>query len=141
MSIIAFDPGTKRIGVAVSESGIIATAVGYIKNGDNTGNEIIKLLNKYNPEKIIVGRPLNMDGTKSRTAGFADELEKKLRVLAGGAEVIPWDERLTSKQAESILIEGDMSRKKRKQTVDKVAAAIILQNYIDSSKAKNNGKQ
>jgi len=137
MKILAFDAGTKRIGVAVSdETATIAVPVGYIANDGTLDDEISKLISENNPEKIVVGKPLSMSGKENTMTGFADMLHEKLKSLAGEREVVMWDERLTSVQAEKAMIKGGVRRKKRKQLVDKVAAAIILQSYLDYLKMR-----
>ncbi|MBN4074527.1 Holliday junction resolvase RuvX, partial [bacterium AH-315-E09] len=84
-------------------------------------------------DKIVIGLPKNMNGSigpqGEKTLEFANRIKKRFR-----AEVIMWDERLTTKAAERMLIEADVSRKKRKTVIDKVAATYILQGYLDSVK-------
>jgi putative holliday junction resolvase len=137
MRILAFDPGTKRIGVAVSdETMLIATPVGFIKNNDRLEFEIKALAEKYNPAQIVIGKPVHMDGTPSRQTAFADEFTEAVKKALPSAEIVLRDERLTSVEAEGLLIQGDVSRKKRKQLVDKVAAGLILQGYLDFLRQK-----
>lgn len=137
MRILGFDPGTKRIGVAVSdETLLIATPIGYIKNDARLEVELKKLLDKYKPERLVVGKPVHLDGTPSKQTAFADEFAAKLAAAAPGIEIIPRDERLTSADAEELLIQGNVSRKKRKELIDKVAAGLILQGYLDSIRRK-----
>jgi len=131
--ILSLDFGEKRIGVAVSDAlNIIAQSVGTIerKGIKNDFKKIGELVKEYEAEKIIVGLPLNMDGTEGKSANlamdFVKELKKEVRV-----EVEMLDERLTTAQGERIFLEADMSRKKRKQNLDKIAAQLILQNYLD----------
>ena len=131
--ILALDFGEKRIGVAVSDPlNIIAQSVGVIerKGIKKDLKKVGELVKEYEAEKIIVGLPLNMDGTEGKSANramdFVKELKKEIQV-----EVEMLDERLTTAQGERVFLEADMSRKKRKQNLDKIAAQLILQNYLD----------
>jgi len=137
--ILALDFGEKRIGVAVSDSlNIIAQSVGTIerKGIKNDLKKIAELVKEYEAGKMIVGLPLNMDGTEgksaSRAINFVNDLRKEIQI-----EVEMLDERLTTAQGERVFLEADMSRKKRKQNLDKIAAQLILQNYLDSHVQKN----
>jgi len=131
--ILALDFGEKRIGVAVSDAlNIIAQSVGTIerKGIKNDLKKIQELVREYDASRLIVGLPLNMNGTKGKSAdsaiGFVDEIKKEIQV-----EVEMMDERLTTAQGERILLEADVSRKNRKKNLDKIAAQLILQNYLD----------
>ena len=133
MSVLGLDYGEKRIGVAVSDPMyIIALSVGYIDNTEDDGviDKIKELICEHKVEKIIVGLPIRWDGKDSaqteKTRVFIAELEDKLDV-----PVEAFDERFTTKTAQQALISGGMSRKKRKQKVDKIAAQIMLQNYMN----------
>lgn len=131
--ILSLDFGEKRIGVAVSDPlNIIAQSVGTIerKGTKNDLQKVGELVREYEAGKLIVGLPLNMDGTEGKSANramdFVKELKKAIKV-----EVEMLDERLTTAQGERIFLEADMSRKKRKENLDKIAAQLILQNYLD----------
>ena len=82
-------------------------------------------------ELIVMGLPRNMDGTEGEKAKAARRLAEKLQESLG-VRVVLWDERLSTRAAEQTLLEADMSRRRRKQVVDKIAAAYILQGYLDS---------
>ena len=138
MRIMGIDFGTKRVGIAVSdELLLIAHGMTSLNRKDLKSDmeEIARLAQANGVEEIIVGLPLNMDGTYSaktkEAIEFMDQLSKVVTV-----PVKTWDERLTSMQAERVLLEADMSRAKRKKLTDKLAAQIILQSYIDSKKTK-----
>ena len=138
MRIMGIDFGTKRVGIAVSdELLLIAHGMTSLNRKDLKSDmeEIARLAQANGVEEIIVGLPLNMDGTYSaktkEAIEFMDQLSKVVTV-----PVKTWDERLTSRQAERVLLEADMSRAKRKKLTDKLAAQIILQSYIDSKKTK-----
>ena len=135
MRLIGFDAGTKRIGIAVSDESLtIATGVGFIENNEGLPAKLEELKEEYGTNHAVVGKPLNMNGTENPKTTFATELVGKLE--SSGFEVKMWDERLTSVQAERILIKADVKRKKRKKKIDQVAAAIMLQNYLDYLKAR-----
>ena len=132
--ILALDFGEKRIGVAVSDGlNITAQSVGVIerKGIKNDIKKIQGLAQEYKAEKLIVGLPLNMNGTEGKSANlaidFANELKKEI-----GINVEMVDERLTTAQGERMFLDADLSRKKRKKNIDKIAAQLILQNYLDS---------
>lgn len=134
--IMSLDVGTKRIGVAMSDE-LLITAQGldtiYHKDLKSDLDKISALINSNNVSEIVVGLPLNMDGSYSaktrEIVGFVDELSKATNI-----PVKTWDERLTSMQAERVLLEADVSWGKRKKVTDKLAAQIILQSYLDSRK-------
>ena len=132
--ILALDVGEKRIGVAVSdETATIAQGIEVIKRVDtpHTIEKIKSLVEKYSISKIIIGMPFNMNGTKGESAKgieeFIEAIQKELSI-----DVITADERLTTKEGERVLLEADVSRKKRKISIDKIAAQLILQTYLDS---------
>ena len=134
MKILGLDVGSKTIGVAVSdELGIIAQGVTTLKrkglNHDIT--QLLKVIEEQRAEKVVVGLPKNMNGSLGPSAKMVltllEELEKSVDI-----PVITWDERLSTVAAERTLLEADMSRKKRKKVIDKVAALIILQGYLDN---------
>ena len=134
MRILALDPGTKRIGVALSdELKLIARPVEFIPAEPFTEflNRLKQLLQDKEVELILVGMPRNMDGSYGPAALKVDAFIAALRA----AVAIPlktWDERLTSVQANRLLIQGHVRRDKRKQKVDQMAAAILLQSYLDT---------
>lgn len=133
MRILGIDYGSKRLGLAVcDELGLTAQGLTTItrKNRERDLEEIGAVIEQYNVEKIVVGFPLRLDGTEGiqceKVNRFVDILESKFAL-----PIVKWDESLSTKEAEQILIEANMSRKKRKGVVDKLAAAIILQDYLD----------
>jgi putative holliday junction resolvase len=135
--IIGLDLGEKRIGVAISdETATISNAIDTI-----TGLSVKDLIKRISEivlfrgvEEVVIGLPLNMNGSRGPQAekaiNFAEKLEKKV-----SCKVSTFDERLTTAQGEAILLSVDMSRKKRKQSIDKLAAQIMLQAYLDLRKA------
>lgn len=134
MRIMGLDLGDKTIGVAVSDSlGWTAQALETIKRKDIEADteRIRELIREWGVGKIVVGLPKNMNSTIGPQGEKAIEFAKALEE-ATGLEVVLWDERLSTVAAERMLIEGQVGRKKRKRVIDKVAASIILQGYLDS---------
>jgi len=135
--IMGIDAGTRFIGIAVSdETQTIASGKETIDlKKSKDAFEIIKgLVLRYGIEEIVVGLPLNMNATIGPSANyalrFAEELKTRLNV-----PVRTFDERLTTKQGESLMLSADMSRKKRRQKIDRLAAQILLQAYLDMKKS------
>jgi len=140
MKKLGLDVGDKTIGVAVSdEMGIIADGVTTIERvgiKKDTG-KVLDYIKEYNCDTVVIGLPLKLDGTDShqteKVREFKQKLENKLK--GGGMNHVNiefYDERLTTVMAERVLIEADMRRNKRKEIIDRQAAIIILQGYLDS---------
>jgi putative Holliday junction resolvase len=133
MRILALDHGTKRIGVAMSdETKTIAQPLEYLPAEPFADflARLKRLIQEKEIEMILVGLPRNLDGSYGPAALKVQTFVSVLQ----GAIAVPiktWDERLTSLQANRTLIQGNVRRKKRKEKVDKVAAAILLQSYLD----------
>jgi len=133
MRILALDPGTKRVGVAVSdELKLIAQPLEFIPAAPFAAfvDRLQTILAEKEIELILVGMPRNMDGTYGPAAQKVQEFVAALK-LAVKVPIKTWDERLTSAQANRLLIQGNVRRDKRKQKVDQTAAAILLQSYLD----------
>lgn len=139
MVILSVDLGAARTGVAVCDkSEILASPVGVIHS--DYFPKIIQKIGEYcqiyKPELIVVGNPLNMDGTSGESSkkcvNFSEQLSVEL-----GIETVLWDERNTSVIAHSMLNDVNVRGKKRKNTVDAVAATVILENYLSYRKNKN----
>ena len=131
---MSLDLGDVRIGVAVSDTmGIVAGALEtYRRRGDDSDfKHIADLIQAQNAGVVVIGLPLNMDGTKGPRALMAEEWGAKLAALTD-AEGVYQDERLTTVTSERVLIESGMRREKRKNVIDRVAAAVILQTYLDN---------
>ena len=134
MRILALDVGTKTVGVAVSdELRISSNGVKTIqrKNLRHDLTEIKKIIDEYKPGEIVVGLPFREDGSLGKRGREIEDFSKKI-----GSDfnlpIVYFDESYTTVEAEKALLEADMSRKKRKKVIDKIAAAIILQSYLDS---------
>jgi putative Holliday junction resolvase len=135
--ILGIDHGTKRIGLALSdELGVIAQPLEFVPAEPFSG--VLSRLREIVQEKsvglLLVGMPRNMDGSLGPAAVKAQEFVAKLKE-AFAVPVKTWDERLTSAQANRFLIEANVRREKRKEKVDKTAAAILLQSYLDNVQA------
>lgn len=136
MRIMGLDFGTKRIGIAMSDE-LLLTAQGLDslqrKNLKSDLDEISRLALENNVQEIVIGLPISMNGTYSeKTREVLEFVEELLKVVK--VPVKTWDERLTSVQAERVLLEADTSRAKRKKVTDKLAAQLILQGYLDTNK-------
>jgi putative Holliday junction resolvase len=138
MKILGLDLGSKTLGIASSDMTQTVASKRQTINFPNNQfsvaiRELKSLIDFSLYEKIVLGLPKNMDGSlgfqAQDTLRFKKMLEKEFAL-----EVILWDERLTSKMANSLMITADLSRKKRKTKVDYIAATIILQSYLDSRK-------
>lgn len=133
---MGLDVGSKTVGVAISDAfGWTAQGLKTIQINEEQQEfgfeELGTIIKENEVSKIVVGLPKNMNGTigprGEASQHFAEELEKLF-----GLPVILWDERLTTMAAERVLLEADMSRKKRKKVIDKMAAVMILQGYLNS---------
>lgn len=133
MRIMSLDVGSRTIGVACSDV-LFLTAQG-VETIRRTSleadfNRIRELIASYEVEEIVVGMPKNMNGTKGDRAIKTEEFVAKLKEVVD-VPIAFWDERLTTVMAERSLIEADVSRKKRKAVIDKMAAVVILQGYLE----------
>jgi putative Holliday junction resolvase len=134
MRILAIDHGSKRMGIAVSdELKMIAQPLEYIlaEPSDKFLARLNELINDKEVELILIGMPRNMDGSYGPAALKVQDFVEMLKA-AVCVPIKMWDERLTSAQANRLLIQGNVRRDKRKEQVDKMAAAILLQSYLDS---------
>lgn len=139
MRVLALDMGSKRIGVAVSdELGLTAQGLETIQstNPDKDLKRILKLVEDYSVDEMVVGIPLNMNGTEGPQARKVREFADRIREIVT-CPVREWDERLTTVAAERTLLEADVSRSKRRKVIDKLAAVIILQGYLDMQYRKD----
>ena len=135
MRVIGIDLGSKRIGIALSDTDLtVATPLDVVERSGNVGKDhiaILKITDEWEVQKIIVGLPISLDGTLGPSAQSVMDEIKMLR----GVTDIPietHDERFTTVTAEQILLQQNVKRDKKKRVIDKVAAAIILQGWIDS---------
>lgn len=137
MRVVGLDVGTKRIGVAVSDPmGWTAQGYGVLqRQGARTLETLCRIVQEVGAEEVVVGLPRRTDGTLGDEAKevmeFAEELKEALKL-----PVVFWDERFSTAEAERVLLMADQSRKKRRKVIDKLAAVIILQGYLDSRREK-----
>jgi putative Holliday junction resolvase len=134
MRVLALDVGDKRIGVAISDpSQMLARSLRVIQRASRQEDlaAVARLVEEYEVEKVMVGYPRSLDGT------VGEQAEKVERYAAGLAEaltvpVLLWDERFSTVTAETLMREAGLRGKKKRERIDAVAAAVILQDYLDS---------
>lgn len=133
---MGLDVGSKTVGIAISdELGWTAQGLKTLKIDEEKNkfgfDEIGQIIKEYGISQVVIGLPKNMNGTigprGEASKRYAEEIENQFSV-----STILWDERLTTMAAERVLLEADVSRKKRKKVIDKMAASMILQGYLDS---------
>jgi putative holliday junction resolvase len=134
MRIMGLDLGSKTIGVALSDPLTITAQTLTSIHRTTLANDleaVWRLVEDHQVEELVIGLPINMDGSRG---GAVDRVEHFIEHLAARLtiRIIPWDERLSTVAAERILLEGDLSRAKRRKVIDRLSAAIILQGYLDS---------
>ncbi|HEY8436505.1 MAG TPA: Holliday junction resolvase RuvX [Haloplasmataceae bacterium] len=141
MRVLGLDLGTKTVGIAISDTlGLVAQGLETFtfkeERYEEALNYVVNLIRQYEVTTVVLGYPKNMNGTVGErgkvTEWFKDALENRIDV-----KVILWDERMTTMIAEQILLEADLSRRKRKKVIDKMAAVVILQSYLDAQYNKN----
>ncbi|QVK19409.1 Holliday junction resolvase RuvX [Mycoplasmatota bacterium] len=136
MKILGLDLGSKTLGIALSDAlGLTAQGIETFVFTDNNYqlalDRVVEFVKKEKVERIVLGYPKNMNGTIGPRGKISEEFAQKIRD-ALQIKVILWDERMTTMEAEKILINANMSRQKRKKIIDKMAAVVILQSYLNS---------
>ncbi|MCI9189444.1 MAG: Holliday junction resolvase RuvX [Lachnospiraceae bacterium] len=145
MRIMGLDFGSRTVGVAVSDSMLItAQGLEIIRRKEEnklrrTMARIEELIGEYEVEEIVLGLPKNMDATAGERAELTKEFQEKLERRTG-LPVILWDERLTTVAADKVMMESGVRREKRREYVDKIAATLILQGYLDNRRLCRQGK-
>jgi putative Holliday junction resolvase len=140
MRTLSLDYGSKRIGVAMcDEMGIAAYGISTIirRNRKQTLEALAELISKYDVKKIVIGYPIRLDGTKGIQCEKVDHFAGVLEA-AFSLPVIKWDETLTTREADDILLMANVRREKRKKVVDQLAATLILRGYLTSLERKEN---
>jgi putative Holliday junction resolvase len=134
MKILGIDYGEKRVGLAVSDpSNMVARSLKVLMRNETRRwlGEMKEIIEQNKIGKIVIGLPRNMNGSLGEKGkdvlAFVKVLEKVVNV-----PIVTWDERLTTVSAEKVLVQAELSRKKRRDILDKLSACIILQNYLDS---------
>lgn len=139
MRILGIDLGERRIGLALSdELGWTAQPLKVIPytSDRQSISAIIELIRQYAVSEVVIGLPRNMDGSYGPRAERVERFARKMEQQSG-VPVHLWDERLTTAAAQRSLIEADLSRRRRKQVVDKVAAVLILEGYLRAKGAQS----
>ncbi len=139
--IMALDVGEATIGVAISDPlGLTAQPVTTVRRVGPVKDirTLLKMAGEREVGTIVVGLPLTLSGEEGEAASATRAFAQRLQAAAR-CPVVTWDERLTTVQAERALLEGDVSRRRRRQVINHIAAAIILQSYLDSRSAGTDG--
>jgi len=136
--VIGLDPGERRLGIAISDpTGTIATPHGFIDVSEGQPIEALRAMcSELDVERIVIGLPIRLDGTEGHAAGLSRVLGEEI-ASAIGIPVSYHDERFTTVTAEAALIEGGMRRGERRGKRDQVAAAVMLQGYLDAERQRN----
>ena len=131
---IGLDLGSKTLGVALSESGVIAYAIETFRFTENKYEEavikVLKLVDEYKIDTVVLGLPKHMNNDIGVRGKISEEFKKMIEEKSK-VEVVLWDERLSTQSAMKIMIKGSERRKSQKSKKDELAAVIILQNYLD----------
>ncbi|GAF22795.1 MULTISPECIES: Holliday junction resolvase RuvX [Shouchella] len=135
MKILGLDVGTKTIGIALSDAfGWTAQGLKTIRRNESNEAEdfkqIVSLIEEHAVQTVVVGYPKNMDGTIGASGQRSEQFVAQLSEYVSIHTEL-WDERLTTMAAERVLVDADVSRKKRKKVIDQMAARLILQGYLD----------
>lgn len=137
--ILGIDFGMKRVGIAVSDPmGIIAQGIDTLENGPGLVGKVADIVKKMSVGRIVVGKPLRLNGSTGDSAEaaakFASKLRQRLSGEAPGVEVVEWDERFTTTIAQRTQLELGVKKKQRqkKGNLDRMASQLILQSYLDS---------
>lgn len=132
--ILGIDYGVRRVGVAASDlTGTIAMprVVLTVRDPEDALRQVLAACREAGAERVVVGLPLNMDGSRGEAVERVEQFVARLRA-ALPVPVDTWDERLSTSSAERSLLEADLSRRRRREVVDKIAAQVILQSFLDS---------
>lgn len=130
--ILSLDIGEVRIGVAISDPlGLFAQGVTVLKTQEDWLGQLQKIIDEKNVDTLLIGLPIRTDGTEGPEALKMRDTADTIKQHIGTAEIVFWDERFTTAIAQQALLEADVSRAGRKQSVDKIAATLLLQSYLD----------
>jgi putative Holliday junction resolvase len=130
---MGLDVGKKRIGIAISDDLLMTATPNSVIATKGALKAISTLAEENEVTQIVVGMPLNMDGSKGEMGEYVEKFIEKLKRVTE-IQITTWDERLSTSAVTKVLIEGGARRDKRKEVVDKLAASYILQGYLDSQK-------
>ena len=140
MRCLSLDIGDKTIGIAVSDPlGLTAQGIKTIRRTSNKNDiaELGDLISTYEVDTLVIGLPKNMNGTEGERCELVRKFASKVQAVYPDVKQIFWDERLSTVAAEKSLIAADVSRKKRRKVIDKMAAVYILQGYLDGLSIRN----
>lgn len=135
MRSMALDLGTRTIGIAVSDlTGLFAGGVETIRRAGEYKDfaRIDELVKSYEVDTLVIGYPKNMNGTIGERGKYSEQFAQWMQERYPAMNIVLWDERLSTVAAEKVLVAAELSRKKRKTVIDKMAAVVILQGYLDS---------
>lgn len=132
---LGVDVGTQRTGIAIEVVGIAQPLRVLTATGDDLVPAVAALAREEAATEIVIGHPLRLDGNEGPAAVRAREFAGELRAEAG-LPVVLWDERLTTVQAERTLVGAGVRRRKRRTVIDKLAATVMLQSYLDAGRGK-----
>ncbi|NMA95548.1 MAG: Holliday junction resolvase RuvX [Clostridiales bacterium] len=138
MRILALDVGDRHVGVAISDPlGIMANGLETFQRHSKKADiqKVKDFIDEYSPQRVVIGLPKNMDGSIGPQAKKVLEFGELIKRHTN-QDIVYWDERLTTIAADRAMLEADLSRRKRKEIVDKIAAVFILQNYLDYEKSR-----
>lgn len=138
--VLGIDYGEKRVGFALSDATRFLATPHSVHIREKPGDDVaavLCLLREHRITKVVVGLPLNMDGSEGpaveKVRAFIERLRKALDAAdLANVKIATWDERLSTVSAEQVLLQADTSRRKRKTVIDKLAAQVFLQNYLDA---------
>jgi len=134
--VVGLDPGTRRIGVAVSDSArTFAFPRPSIDVGNATLDAVCSLLDDEQVDLVVIGHPLSLRGTPTPSTRMADDLAQRLRDVRPDVVIERWDERLTTVSAQRALTSAGKSSREQRSSVDSAAAVVMLQNFLESTRA------
>lgn len=137
---LGLDLGSKTLGVSISSSGIIATALDTYRFKENDYTEaisiVLQLIKEYRVDIIVLGLPKHMNNDLGIRGQISLDFKQKIEAINPNIDIILWDERLSTRTAIKTMIKGSESRKNQKLKKDELAAVVILQNYLDYKGAK-----
>jgi len=132
---LGIDLGSKTLGLSISESGIIASSLETLRFKENDYEEAVKLIaeiiKKHQIQIVVLGLPKHMNNDIGIRGKISETFKTQIEAITSGVEIVLWDERLSTKTALRVMIQGSERRKSQKQKKDELAAVVILQNYLD----------
>ncbi|NPA15368.1 MAG: Holliday junction resolvase RuvX [Deferribacteres bacterium] len=135
MRVLAIDYGRSKVGLAVSDpTGTISQPLSVVPAG-RALEEVGRLVKELGVGLIVIGLPVNMNGTEGKMASEVREFADRLKGVVGDIDIVFWDERLTSFEAEELLKQAGLNWKKSKKKVDKIAASLILKSFLEKKGA------